>query len=99
MTCVLDWETAHLGDPLEDVGWVTNPLRQGEHRIPEHWEPADLVARWSERTGLAADPAAVRWWNVLANVKLSVIVLTGHARLRRRAPRPDLPAAGDALPA
>jgi len=77
VTCVLDWETVHLGDPLEDIGWVTNPLRQGEHRIPEHWEPSDLVARWSERTGLAADPAAIRWWNVLANVKLSIIVLTG----------------------
>jgi aminoglycoside phosphotransferase (APT) family kinase protein len=80
VSCVLDWETVHLGDPLEDVGWVTNPLRQGEHRIPEHWEPSDLVARWSARTGLAADPDAIRWWNVLANVKLSIIVLTGtHA--------------------
>ena len=29
---------------------------------------------------MAADPAAIRWWNVLANVKLSIIVLTGtHA--------------------
>ena len=26
---------------------------------------------------MAVDPAAVRWWQVLANVKLSVIVLTG----------------------
>jgi aminoglycoside phosphotransferase (APT) family kinase protein len=77
ISAVLDWETAHLGDPLEDLGWVTNPLRAGEHRIAEVWEPQDLLDRWSERTGWPADPAAVRWWQVLANVKLSVIVLTG----------------------
>ena len=76
-SALLDWETAHLGDPHEDLGWVTNPLRQGEHRIAGAWEPADLLARWSARTGWSVDPDALRWWQVLANVKLAVIVLTG----------------------
>ena len=80
VTAVLDWETVHLGDPHEDLGWVTNPLRQGEHRIPGAWEPQDLLDRWAKHTGLTVDAGAVRWWQVLANVKLSVIVLTGlHA--------------------
>ncbi len=78
VTAVLDWETAHLGDPHEDLGWVTNPLRAGEHRISGAWEPADLLAHWSAATGLDVDEAAVRWWQVLANVKLAVIVLTGR---------------------
>jgi aminoglycoside phosphotransferase (APT) family kinase protein len=77
VVAILDWETAHLGDPLEDIGWVTNPLRAGEHRIPGVWEPTQLIDRWSRRTGLCADPVAVHWWSVLANLKLSVIVLTG----------------------
>jgi aminoglycoside phosphotransferase (APT) family kinase protein len=77
VSAVLDWETVHLGDPREDLGWVTNPLRAREHSIPGRWEPADLLARWSERTGLAADPEAVHWWSVLANLKLSAIVLSG----------------------
>jgi aminoglycoside phosphotransferase (APT) family kinase protein len=80
VSAVLDWETVHLGDPREDLGWVTNPLRAREHRVPGVWEPADLIARWSSRTGLAADPEAVHWWSVLANFKLSAIVLSGaHA--------------------
>jgi aminoglycoside phosphotransferase (APT) family kinase protein len=80
VTLVLDWETAHLGDPLEDIGWVTNPLRAGEHRIPGAWEPSDLIARWTERTGFAGDLVTVRWWNVLANFKQAMTVLTGkHA--------------------
>jgi aminoglycoside phosphotransferase (APT) family kinase protein len=77
VTLVLDWETAHLGDPQEDLGWVTNPVRAGEHRIEGAWTPTDLLDRWSARTGLAYEPVAVRWWNVLANLKLCVIVLTG----------------------
>jgi aminoglycoside phosphotransferase (APT) family kinase protein len=76
-SAVLDWETAHLGDPHEDLGWVTNPLRQAEHRIAGAWEPGDLLDRWSARTGWAVDRAALRWWQVLANVKLATIVLTG----------------------
>ena len=80
VSAVLDWETAHLGDPHEDLGWVTNPLRAAEHRIPGSWEPDDLFARWSSITGMEVDPERVRWWQVLANLKLAVIVLTGsHA--------------------
>ncbi len=80
VTLVLDWETAHLGDPLEDIGWVTNPLRAREQQIAGAWEPAQLIARWSERTGFTADPQAVHWWNVLANLKQAMTVLTGaHA--------------------
>lgn len=80
VTLVLDWETAHLGDPLEDIGWVTNPLRAREQQIAGMWEPEQLIAHWHERTGFTAEPAAVHWWNVLANLKQAMTVLTGaHA--------------------
>jgi aminoglycoside phosphotransferase (APT) family kinase protein len=73
----LDWETAHLGDPLEDVGWVTNPLRHREHIIPGAWERADLFAAYESATGFVVDPAAVQFWNVFATFKLTCISLTG----------------------
>lgn len=80
VTLVLDWETAHLGDPLEDIGWVSNPLRAGEQRIADLWQPAQLIERWSTRTGLTADRGSVHWWTVLANLKQAMTVLTGaHA--------------------
>ena len=80
VSAVLDWETVHLGDPHEDLGWVTNPLRSREHSIPELWQPADLLSRWSARTGFTVRPEVVRWYAILANLKLCVIVLTGsHA--------------------
>jgi aminoglycoside phosphotransferase (APT) family kinase protein len=88
VTAILDWETAHLGDPHEDLGWVTNPLRAGEHRIPQVWEAGHLLDQWSQRTGIAVNDDAVHWWSVLANLKLAVIVLTGnHAFVQHRLDR------------
>ncbi len=77
VTLVLDWETAHLGDPLEDIGWVSNPLRAGEQRIAGLWQPEQLIECWQAQTGFSADPAAVHWWTVLANLKQAMTVLTG----------------------
>lgn len=74
---LLDWETVHLGDPAEDVGWVTNPLRRREHQIPGRWEAEDLVSAYEARTGRTMDWAALRFWQVLANYKLAAIAMTG----------------------
>ena len=74
---LLDWETVHLGDPAEDVGWVTNPLRRVEHQIPGRWEAADLVSAYEARTDRTVDRDALRFWQVLANYKLAAIVITG----------------------
>jgi aminoglycoside phosphotransferase (APT) family kinase protein len=88
VTAILDWETVHLGDPHEDLGWVTNPLRAGEHRIPDVWQPEQLLIHWSQQTGLEVDDRAVHWWRVLANLKLAIIVLTGnHAFVDHRLDR------------
>lgn len=77
VSAVLDWETAHLGDPLEDVGWITNPLRAREHQIPGLWERAQIFRHYEKVTGFTVDEAAVHFWNVFANFKLTAILLTG----------------------
>jgi aminoglycoside phosphotransferase (APT) family kinase protein len=77
VSAVLDWETAHIGDPHEDLGWVTNPVRASEHRIEGVWEPDELLERWSATTGWPVDRRAVAWWQAFANLKLSIILLRG----------------------
>ena len=74
---LLDWETVHLGDPTEDVGWVTNPVRRREHLIPGRWEVDHLVSAYEARIGRTVDRAALRFWQVLANYKLAAIMMTG----------------------
>ncbi len=77
ISAVLDWETAHLGDPLEDLGWITNPVREREHQIPGRWERAQIVEAYSVATGRPVDDDDLLWWNVFSCWKLAVIVLTG----------------------
>ncbi len=68
---ILDWEMAHLGDPLEDLGWALDPL--WSHGDPAH--PAGLLARdealriWQDTSGLTIDAAALRWWEIFASLK------------------------------
>lgn len=77
ISAVLDWETAHLGDPLEDLAWVTNPMRAREHQIPNKWEAPDMIGYYRSTTGREIDASSLRWWGVLANFKLLTISLTG----------------------
>jgi len=74
---LLDWELAHLGDPHEDLGWVTQPLRTREHLIAGAWEREDLLAHYEAATGTVVDRDAVRWWNALACLKTAVMQISG----------------------
>ncbi|MFN0089765.1 MAG: phosphotransferase family protein [Acidimicrobiales bacterium] len=74
---LLDWELAHLGDAMEDLGWITQPLRRREHLIPGAWERAELFAHYEAAAGVAVDEAAVHWWNVLACYKTAAMQLSG----------------------
>jgi aminoglycoside phosphotransferase (APT) family kinase protein len=68
---ILDWEMAHLGDPLEDLAWALDPL--WSHGDPAH--PAGTVARdraiaiWEESGGLCAETQALAWWEIFASLK------------------------------
>lgn len=77
IVALLDWELAHLGDPMEDLGWVTQPLRTREHLIPDAWERAQLFERYQEATGIAVDTGSVTWWNALACFKTAVMQVSG----------------------
>jgi len=79
ITAKLDWETAQLGDPLDDLGWVTNPVRRREHQIPVHWERQQIVEAYRHLTGHSVREADLLWWNVFSCWKLAVIQLTAVA--------------------
>jgi aminoglycoside phosphotransferase (APT) family kinase protein len=69
---VLDWEMAHLGDPIEDVGWAVHEIW---HRdlIPRE----KCIAVYEASSGLRVDPEALHWWDVFNGVKAQGIWLTG----------------------
>jgi aminoglycoside phosphotransferase (APT) family kinase protein len=76
---VLDWEMAHLGDPLEDLAWGFNPVWQFGRGLAGGLAPeGDAVALWERASGLVADPAALHWW-VLFNCVKGQAIWVGSA--------------------
>ena len=89
LRAVLDWELAHVGDPLEDLGWLcVRSWRFGGSGPVGGFAPyADLFAAYEEAGGRPVDPEAVRWWEVMGTLAWGVICivqsrrhLDGHTR-------------------
>ena len=67
---VLDWEMAHLGDPLEDLGWSLNPVWSFGRGLAGGLATRDqAIAWWEESSGLTADLQALHWWELFNCVK------------------------------
>ena len=65
IVAVLDWELAHLGDPVRDLGWIcTNSWRFGRHELPVggFGELEDLLDGYESVSGTRIDPDHVRFW-------------------------------------
>ncbi len=72
---VLDWELAHLGDPMEDLGWIcVNSWRFGEIDRPVggFGARADLFAGY-EATGRKVDVARVTFFEVMGTLRWGVM--------------------------
>ncbi|GAA2722751.1 phosphotransferase family protein [Actinocorallia aurantiaca] len=72
---VLDWELSHLGDPLEDLGWLcAKAWRFGAPRpVGGFGEYEQLVGAYEEASGTAVDRDAVRWWELFGTFRWGVI--------------------------
>ncbi|HEY2481944.1 MAG TPA: phosphotransferase family protein [Caulobacteraceae bacterium] len=71
IVAVLDWEMAHLGDPLEDLAWAMDPLwsNPADPRISGMVARDEALAIWSRTSSLEIDPDALAWWSLFASVK------------------------------
>jgi aminoglycoside phosphotransferase (APT) family kinase protein len=76
---VLDWEMAHLGDPLEDLAWGINPVWQwSRDGLAGSLLPKTAAIRtWEAASGLAAEPRALLWWELFSCVKGQGIWVSG----------------------
>jgi aminoglycoside phosphotransferase (APT) family kinase protein len=75
LRAVLDWELAHLGDPMEDLGWLCTRAWRfgGEGPVGGFGDYADLFAGYEKTSGIVIDPEVVKWWELLGTVKWGVI--------------------------
>ena len=82
IVAVVDWELAHLGDPMEDLAWViTRSLLQPFVPL------GPWFRRYSELSGIAVDDARLHWWTVFNVVRCvigeGVVTASGEANPER----------------
>lgn len=77
LVAVLDWELAHIGDPMEDLGWLcVRSWRFGAApRVGGFGDVDDLVTAYEEAGGPPVDRAALHWWEVLGTLKWGIMCI------------------------
>ena len=83
IVAVLDWEFAHLGDPVEDVAWpLVRAWRFGAdgRRLGGVDDVEPYLERYNELTGRDVSPEELYVWEVLGNVKWGIGCLTQARR-------------------
>lgn len=79
ITGILDWEMAHAGDPVEDVGWVVIKSWRwaGDDRVGGLCSRDEFVRLYEDAGGAKVEPGTLKFWEVFANVKFATLFLTG----------------------
>lgn len=96
LAAVIDWELAHLGDPMEDLGWIcVTSWRFGQidNPVGGFGQREDMFAGYEAAGGPKVDPARVHFWEVLGTLKWGIMcqiqmmahVSGGHRSVERAA--------------
>jgi aminoglycoside phosphotransferase (APT) family kinase protein len=84
VTAVVDWELAHLGDPMDDIAWLS--LRATQEPFPDF--PTRL-REYEALSGNLIDEARVRYYQVMAETKLQVMSHRGPASGKDQSEKDD----------
>jgi aminoglycoside phosphotransferase (APT) family kinase protein len=74
---VLDWELAHVGDPVEDLGWLcVKAWRFGSRSVVGGFGSVEqLVAGYTKNGGVPVDGEVLRWWETFGTLRWGVICI------------------------
>lgn len=87
VSAVLDWECAHIGSGIEDIGWLcTRSWRFGRVEFPAGGlglrEP--FYAAYEAAGGARIDPDAVKFWEIFGLVRWAIYnVMQAHGHVFR----------------
>jgi aminoglycoside phosphotransferase (APT) family kinase protein len=85
ITAVLDWELAHLGDPMDDIAWLS--WRATQHSFPDF---PDRLREYEALSGIEVEDDRVRYYRVNACARLGPRfgrADMGESRQRRAQPQ------------
>lgn len=82
IAAVLDWELVHLGDPLEDLGYLCVPAWRfgGSQPVAGVGEYDALIDAYREAAGGEVSEAELLWWQTASTVWWGVLCLVQASR-------------------
>ncbi|MCP4806752.1 MAG: phosphotransferase [Proteobacteria bacterium] len=72
LVAVLDWEFAHWGDPMDDLGWLcTRDWRFGKTKLPAGGVATRVrfYDAYQKASGRVVDPERVHFWEIIGNLR------------------------------
>ncbi len=77
LRAVIDWELAHLGDPMEDLGWLCVKAWRfgGAPPVAGLGDYDELFGAYEAAGGATVDPTVVHWWEVLGTWKWAIMCI------------------------
>ena len=78
LVAVLDWELAHLGDPVEDLGWLcvrSWRFSQPQNPVGGFGQIAELLEAYHEAGGRPVDLNRLRYWQAFGTLRWGIICL------------------------
>ena len=95
---VIDWEFAHVGDPHEDLAWpCVRDWRFGNDalHVGGVGELAPYLAAYTAASGRAVDRNALRWWEIMGNLRWATTChIQAHRHLSGADPSVELASLG-----
>lgn len=77
LAAVLDWELAHIGDPMEDLGWLCVRAWRfgGANPVAGIGAYEELFDAYESAGAPRPDAGTVRWWEVLGTLKWGIMCI------------------------
>jgi hypothetical protein len=84
LRAVLDWELPHIGNPVEDLGWLCVRAWRFGGALPVAGVGTReaLLAAYEQAGGSPVDPEELRWWEVSGTLAWGVICIAQAERHR-----------------
>jgi aminoglycoside phosphotransferase (APT) family kinase protein len=81
LRAVVDWELVHLGDPMEDLGWLcVKAWRFGSPKpVAGVGEYAELFEAYEAAGGDPVDADVVHWWEVFGTLRWGMMCIAQAA--------------------
>jgi aminoglycoside phosphotransferase (APT) family kinase protein len=78
LRAVLDWEISHIGDPMQDLGWVCVRSWRfgGDKPVGGIGTREEFFSAYERQSGVKVDASRVRFWEIFGNLRWGIICIS-----------------------